>query len=182
MKKLRRPAFTLFEIMIVVLIIGVVYSLVLGTFDPKKSVKVITLEHIKDALSPHWEKGKRVDFYIYNRCQKSALLVNGELQEELNIDISLDIFKDIKVYKNDIHSSEREIEFAPVLIDEKLYKVCFQYTIFPNSSASSYVVKSGDRYYAFFPYFRDTYITSKLRDALDMQRSEEFTKIRVVDE
>ncbi len=182
MKKLRRPAFTLFEIMIVVLIIGVVYSLVLGTFDPKKSVKVITLEHIKDALSPHWAKGKRVDFYIYDRCQKSALLVNGELQEEIDIDISLDIFKDIKVYKNDIHSSEREIEFTPVLIDEKLHKVCFKYTIFPNSSASSYVVKSGDRYYAFFPYFKATYITSKLRDGLDMQRSENFTKIRVINE
>lgn len=179
---MRRSAFTLFEIMIVVLIIGVIYSLVLGTFDPKKSIKVITLEHIKSALSPHWKKGKRVDFYIYDRCQKSALLVDDELQEEINIDISLDIFKDVKVYKNDIHSGEREIEFSPVLIDEKLHKVCFRYTIFPNSSSSSYVVKSGKKYYAFFPYFKESYITSKLSDALQMQRSEEFTKIRVVDE
>ncbi len=179
---MRRSAFTLFEIMIVVLIIGVIYSLVLGTFDPKKSVKVITLEHIKDALLPHWTKGKKIEFYVYDRCQKSALLINDELQEEMNIDISIDIFKDIKVYKNDIHSSEREIEFSPTLIDEKLHKVCFKYTIFPNSSSSSYVVKSGKKYYAFFPYFKKTYITSKLNDALEMQRSEEFTKIRVVDE
>lgn len=176
-RNLNRKAFTLFELMVVVMIIGVVYSLVLGSFDPKKSIKIVTLQYIKDALSPYWTKGVKVELVVYDRCRESALLINNEIQEEIETNINADMFKGIKVYKNDRHNGEREITFAPILVENRLHKVCFRFTLFPNGSNSSYVAKSGKRYYTYFPYFEETYVTTKLDDALEVAQKKEFTKI-----
>ena len=174
---MNRKAFTLFELMVVVMIIGVVYSLVLGSFDPKKSIKLPSLQYIKDSLLPYWIKGTKVELVIYDRCHEATLLINDEVQDEIETDINADIFKDIKVYKNDIHNGVRDILFAPVLIENRLHKVCFRFTLFPNGSSSSYVVKSGKKYYAYFPYFEETYTTTTLDDAFDVYQKKEYTKI-----
>ena len=174
---LNRKAFTLFELMVVVMIIGVVYALVLGSFDPKKSVKITTLQYIKDTISPYWTKGTKVEMVIYDRCQESALIINNEIQEDVEANINPDIFKDIKVFKNDRHNGKREIKFSPILIDNRIHKVCFRFTLFPNGSSSSYVVQSGKKFYVYFPYFEETYITTTLDDAFEVYQKREFTKI-----
>ena len=176
---LNKRAFTLFELMIVVIIIGVVYSLVLGTFDPKKSVNITRFENLKDALAPHWTKGVKVDLYIYDRCRKSAIFINDEIKEDVKFELDIGIFKDIKVFKSDRLGDKRKIEFTPVIVEEKLHKVCFNYTIFPNGSTSSFIAKSGKKYYTFFPYFEQTYISTRINDALEHYTKENFTKITV---
>jgi prepilin-type N-terminal cleavage/methylation domain-containing protein len=178
-KKLNRKAFTLFELMVVVMIIGIVYGLVLGSFDPKKSVKITTLKDIKSALSTHWIKGKKVDLYVYEKCKKIALFVNDEIQDDLKLNIDSNIFKDIKVYKNALTGDQREIKFRSVLIDERVKKVCFHYTIFPNGSSSSYIAKSGKNYYVYFPYFEDTFVTTEYDEAKERYQNDEFTKITI---
>jgi prepilin-type N-terminal cleavage/methylation domain-containing protein len=172
-----RKAFTLFELMVVVMIIGVVYALVLGSFDPKKSIKVITLKDIRSALSPHWTKGKKIDLYIYDRCKKSALFINDEIKDDIKVNIDSNLFKNIKVYKTAVTGDRREIKFTPVIIDNRVKKVCFQYTIFPNGSSSSYIIKSGKNYYVYFPYFENTYVTTDFDEAKERYQNSEFTKI-----
>ena len=174
---MNRKAFTLFELMVVVMIIGVVYALVLGSFDPKKTVKVINLKYIKDALTPYWQKGVKVELVIYDKCKKSALLINGEPKEDVELDMNMDMFKGIKAYKLDRHNGERDIEFTPIQIDNKLYKTCFNFTLFPNGSNTSFIAKSGKKFYLYRPYFEPTYVTTKLDDALDESKNEQFTKI-----
>ncbi len=165
--------------MVVVMIIGVVYALVLGSFDPKKSVKIVTLQYITDALTPYWTKGTKVELVVYDRCRESALLINDEIKEDIETDIDTNMFKDIKVYKNDRHNGEREITFSPILVDNRLHKVCFRFTLFPNGSNSSFIVQSGKRFYAYFPYFEEAYVSTKLDDALEVYQKKEFTKINV---
>jgi hypothetical protein len=165
--------------MVVVMIIGTIYALVLGSFDPKKSVKIVTLQYIKDALFPYWTKGIKVEFVVYDKCRKAALLVNDEIKEDIETNINTDMFKGIKVYKADRHNGDREITFTPILIENRLHKVCFRFTLFPNGSSSSYVAKSGKKFYAYFPYFKETYLTTKLDDALDAFEKEDYTKITV---
>ncbi len=174
---MNRKAFTLFELMVVVMIIGVVYALVLGSFDPKKSIKIVTLEHIKEILTPYWTKGIKLELVIYDRCSKSELLINGKIKEDLELDINTNLFKDIKVYKQDRYNEERKLIFSPILVDKKLYKSCFRFTLFPNGSSSSYVVQSGKKYYTYFPYFEKTYVTNTLDDAIEASQKKEFTKI-----
>ncbi len=164
----KRDAFTLFELMIVVVIIGIVYSLVLGRFDTKRYMKIAELGSLREIMRTKHKEGVRVDLYLYDNCEKSALFLNGEYQEDMKIDIKPKMFKNLKVYKSDQFANEREINFSPVVIDDKLYKVCFQFTVFPNGSSSNYIVEQDGRYIIFPPYFEDVNQTNSLQEALTL--------------
>ena len=154
--------------MIVVVIIGVIYALILSNFNTKKKVRIYKIANIKEALLPHWTKGKRIDFYLYERCQKSAIFINESYQEELEIDIDNALFEKIEVYKPDYRGEGQKEEFTPIMIDKKLKKVCFRYTLFPNGSNTSFILKKDKLYTIFYPYFQDTNTSEDLGDAIDM--------------
>jgi prepilin-type N-terminal cleavage/methylation domain-containing protein len=174
---LTKKAFTLFELMVVVMIIGIVYSLVLGTFNPKNSIKIANLKNIKQGLLPHWKKGHKVEFYVYDKCSKSIVYINGEPKENIKPDIQNSLFDKIKVYKKDRYGDKTELEFTPVKLENKIYKSCFKYTIFPNGSSSSYIIYSNKKYYILYPYFKDTQISTSIDDAFELYQQKQHTKI-----
>ncbi len=176
---MNKKAFTLFELMVVVMIIGIVYSLVLGNFNTKNRVSISSIENIKKALMPHWKKGHKVDLIVYDKCSKSILAINNEPMEDLELNLNNKIFKNIKVYKNDLYNDKRSIAFPSIKIENKIYKSCFRFSIFPNGSSSSYIVKSENKFYLFFPIFVNTLITNDLDSAMEIYTNEEFTKITV---
>ncbi len=178
---MNKRAFTLFELMIVIVIIGLIYTLVLGSFNQKDSIKITKFENIKDELIKYWKRGVKVELYIYDRCRESALFINNQLQDEIDIDLNIKLFQEIKIYKSDRFGQLREIKPPPVLIEEKIYKSCFKYTIFPNGSGSSFIAKLNNRYYTFFPYFENTYISKESNEALDKYLKKDL-KISIVDE
>jgi hypothetical protein len=164
--------------MIVVVIIGVIYALILSNFNTKKRVHILKIENIKEALLPLWNKGKRIDFYLYDQCQKSAIFINEHYQEDKEIKIPLSSFHAIELYKPDIQAQAKKITLTPIMIDNKLHKVCFKYTIFPNGSNSSYILKKDKRFYIFYPYFQDVNITDNLSEAVDLLQHTEYRGVR----
>ncbi len=154
--------------MIVVILVGTIYGLVLSNFHNKKKVHILKIENIKEALQPFWSNGKRLDFYIYDACKKSALFSNDHYQEELKPDIALSEFDSIEALKPDITGENKTIEFPPIMINNRLHKVCFAYTLFPNGSNSSYIVKKDKMFYVFYPYFQDVNKSESLSEAKAM--------------
>ncbi len=175
--KQSKNAFTLFELMIVVMIIGIVYALVLGRLDPKQHIEIVKLDSLRDAMLQKHKEGQRLDLILYDNCKKSALLLNGTYQEEIKIDLEPKLFQDITVYKSDTFGHERKIDFLPVIIDDRLEPVCFRYTVYPNGSASNYIVAQKENYYIFPPYFEDVNVTSSLEEALALFTHEKEKKI-----
>jgi prepilin-type N-terminal cleavage/methylation domain-containing protein len=175
----KRTAFTLFELMVVVIIIGVIYALVLGNFNMKNRIAVPKVKDIKRSLSTHWKRGSRIDFYIYDDCSKSTLKINGEVKEDIESDIDLKLFKNIEVYKTSKHGESEELEFPPLLLNNRLHDVCFQYTIFPNGSSSSYMVKIDKTFYIFYPMFEDAMIIDSLSEAKEQYQHKEYTRISI---
>jgi len=177
--KQNRKAFTLFELMIVVLIIGIVYALVLGRLDPKQHMKIASLKALRDTMTAKHHEGQRLDLYIYGKCDKAALFVNGEYREKMHVDLAVSLFENLEVYKSDPFGHERKINFVPVRIEDKLEPVCFRYTVFPNGSASNYIVHQikKDRYIVFPPYFEDVNETDSLEEALALFTHEKEKKI-----
>lgn len=172
-----KKAFTLFELIIVVIIIGVVYALVLGNFNPKNSVKIPTLHTIKESLLPYWQKGSLVELIVYDNCNESAVFVNSYYDEPKETDLNLAMFKDIEVFRIDQYDNAQKINFAPAIIDEKIQNSCFRFTLFPNGSSSSYIVKSGKEYIVFFPFFESPEIYTDLGDALEHYQHKSYTRI-----
>ena len=160
--------------MIVVMLVGIVYALVLSNFNTKKKVQVLHLYNIKEALLPFWKKGKQIDFYLYDNCQKSAIFINDNFQEEIEVDIQLSEFDKVEVYRPDNRGENQKQEFTPIMIEKKLHKVCFKYTLFPNGSNSSYILKKDKLYYIFYPYFQDVNKTDDLSQATDMLQHKHY--------
>lgn len=164
--------------MIVVLIIGIVYALVLSNFNTKKKVHILDVKDIKEALIPLWEKGKRVDFYLYDKCQKSAIFINNIHQEEVKATIDTSKFENVEVFKIDPRGEQKRYTFTPIMIENKLHKVCFQYTLFPNGSNSSYILKNKGKYYLFYPYFHDVKITQDIDEAIELLEYPAYRGVR----
>ncbi len=162
--------------MIVVILIGSVYALVLTGFN-KKNIEIKRLENIKDTLLPMWKKGVRVDMIVYNRCSQSAILINNELQEDIKSDLKSKLFKDIIIYKIDSTNETTKANLAPIIFNKKLYDVCFKFTIFPNGSNSSYIVKQNKKFYIFYPYFQDPKIFNSLEEAIDAYQLKQYMEI-----
>ncbi len=171
---LKRKAFTLFELMIVVVLIGITYALVLSNFNTKKKVHILKVSQIKEALLPFWSKGKRIDFYIYHNCQKAAIFINGTYQDELEPDIKISEFDKIEVYKPDNRGEATRVEFTPIMIENRLQKVCFRYTLFPNGSNSNFILKKKKLYYIFYPYFQDVNRSEDLSEAMDLLQHTQY--------
>ena len=179
---MNRKAFTLFELMIVVILVGTVYALVLTNFNTKKKVRIAKIENIKRSLFPFWSKGKQVDLYLFDNCKKSALFINDTYQEEFSLDIKKKEFENIEVYKTDYRGESKKVEYPPIMIEKKLHKVCFKYTIFNNGSSSSYIIKKDKRYYIYYPYFQDVNISDNLSEAMDLYTHKMYRGVITPDE
>ena len=177
MRSKQRHAFTLFELMIVVVIIGVVYSLVLGRMNPKQHMKIVKLESLRDTLTQYHKEGERLELVLYDKCKKIALFINNELQEEMKVNIAPTLFTDVEVFKSDPFGHERKINFMPRVIDNRLEPICFAYTIFPNGSGSNFIIKKQEQYYVFPPYFEDVNITDSMEEALAYYTHEKEKRI-----
>jgi len=163
--------------MIVVILIGIVYSLVIGNLNPKNRLNIPRLETLKESLLPYWHKGSRLDLYLYDHCKKYLIKIDGEVPEKLKIKLDPKLFKDIEVYRIDPFFDPQEVYFPPLLHDKEVHDICFQFTIYPNKSSSSYIVKQNRRYYLFYPYLHPVEILSSMEEAIDKLSNRNFSRI-----
>lgn len=147
---MQKKAFTLFELILVVIIIGLVYSLVLGKITNKKNIKVQNLKDLKSILI----KNNIKQFIVYGKCDKTK-----------PNKINPDLFKDIKVYTVKNETLEK-VEFNPIQIKDEIYDVCLKFNINQNKSSSSYIIKQNEKYFVFHPYFQKTKVFTQEDEAI----------------
>jgi prepilin-type N-terminal cleavage/methylation domain-containing protein len=175
----KKSAFTLFEMIIVVALIGIIYTVVLQNFNTKKNVQILKIQNLKESLLPLYKKGNRIDLYIYDRCKKATLFINNEVRESYKPKINIREFEDLKTYKLDNMGELQELEFTPILLEEKLQEVCFKFSIFKNGSSSSYIVKKDKKYYIFYPYFQDVNTSLDEDEAIDLLTHKEYRGVSI---
>ena len=164
---------------IVVSLIGIIYTVVLQNFNTKKNVQILKIQHLKESLLPLYKRGKRIDLYIYNDCKKASLFINGEVQEAYKPKINIGEYENIKILKLDNMGELQEVEFPPIIIDEKLQKVCFNFTIFKNGSSSSYILKKDKKYYIYYPYFGDVNISTDQDEAIELFTHKDYRGVKI---
>ena len=177
---LKRTAFTLFELIIVVALIGIIYSLVLSNFHTKKDIKVSKLQDLKQSLLPLWKDGKRVELIIYNNYKDVILSTNGDINESYKPDIKISEFKDVEAYNIDQYGEIKKVEFAPIISqDGDTKKVDLKFCIYPNGSSSHYILKRGNEYFVFYPYFEDINITYDEQSAKEAYTHKRFLGVSI---
>ncbi len=163
--------------MVVVILIGIVYALVISDLNPKNRLQIPKLETLKESLLPYWRQGSRLDLYLYDDCKKLLLRIDGEVPEKLKIKLDPKLFEGVEVYRIDPFYDPKEVHFPPLFYEKGIHDVCFAFTIYPNESSSSFIVKQGGKIYLFYPYLHPVEVLTSMEEAIDRLSNRNFTRI-----
>ena len=163
-----RGAFSLIELMIVVMIIGIVYTLAIGNFQKIGESKTpLTLKTLKEYLK-EFKRENSVEFLCLDRCSSCDVFVDGEKVEDLKG--SFDNFLDdsIEIYRYEYGIGAVELEPKIYFNEEGVEdEVCFSYSLDLNGVGEQVLVEFKDKAYDFTPYLSSTVEYNSLQEAVD---------------
>lgn len=161
-----RRGFTFFELMIVVVIIGIVYALLIQNFVfTKTENSSISLSNIPTYLRKNYAKDKDlVTLRCMDSCSVCKVYIDGkESNETGNL---FDKYTDPNIYEYINGNLERK-EFLDFYIDYKSVSVCFEYNIYPNKSSDKLVLEYKNKVYMYDNFSEKTKLFDSINDAND---------------
>ena len=164
MKSASKGSFTLFELLVVILIISIIYALFVERFAAQKGVGQQS-GLLLDELLEGFDFNESLSLRCIENCKKCYIFVDGKRVKEVDSPFETEP----KVYDFDIHGLLSQLHFTPVFDENgNPQEVCFAYYRYPNGSASSYIVEYGEEFYLYFAYMRPPQKTKTLNEALEL--------------
>jgi len=154
-----RGGFTLFELLLVVILIAVLYGVFINKLSSRTELSgaeeqlgVGTIATYLRAFAA--QDGGEVTLICLDRCQTCDVYKGDEKVK--NTTVSLFSSAPI-VYRKDINGQFEPLEFLPRLNAEGVEeKVCFAFTLYANGSSSNYLMEYGGSFYLYDAYHRPT--------------------------
>ncbi|MDR2081544.1 MAG: hypothetical protein LBP54_06635 [Campylobacteraceae bacterium] len=167
-----RGAFTLFELLLVLLLIVISY----GLFAQNFSINSPENESIKiDKLNLYLAKiggeKSRVSLRCIDNCNECRVLINGK-----DMNMTLDIFENgaVNAYYYDGKRLEKA-EFDDYHVNEyKKEKVCFRMDVYPNGSSDKLVLEYKNRVYLFENYAEEGRVFESVANAQDFLEKQQL--------
>ena len=169
-----KKAFTLIELLIVVVIIGVVYGLVIGSMkkinDKEAHLGFATLPQFVESFYQR----NHVAFVCTDNCRECVLYVDGEPLKKVAAFMRDE--RQLHFWRYDADTGVQELLFTPIFDeDEREFDVCFRYEIFEDGSSSEMIVETKAQTYYYHGLLSP--VTShptlqETQDALQRQREE----------
>ena len=168
-----RKGFTLLELMLVVLIMGMVYGLVINVFERYKEKTIdLTLMSLEKYMQSFYHNNK-VSLICIKKCNECLLFINDTLKKNVTPFIT----EELEVYHYDKDIGLREVKFPPYFPSENQEEdVCFQYDIHPDGSRSEMIVKHGKDVYDYPSYFGSVHRHASLNEVIE-QYNESAQKV-----
>lgn len=164
---MKRSAFSLIELIIVVVIMGIIYSLAVTNFQTIDVHKVnINLKNLKKYLVsiPHESK---VELICLDNCESCKVYVDSEINDDNN-EFSNVLDDSIKIYRYDFYTGLQEKEQKTFFNDENIEEnICFSYSIDKNGVGDQMIVEFKNKIYDFTPYFDYVKIYHSLNEVTD---------------
>ncbi len=143
-----RHGMTLIELLIVITIVGVIYAM--GTFALGKKVPTIgttTLENLKKNLL-----AMKHDGIITLVCDKESLNCHVlDNHHEPFASLKLSHLEPVTRYIFDRNGELREMGQTVIPTKDKMREVGFSFTLYPDSTSSQLLLKSGGTFYLYTP-------------------------------
>lgn len=150
-----KRAFSLIELLIVIVIIGVVYTISIGNFEKvKDKSETLTLKNLKEYLQSLPYK-KSAELLCLDDCSKCEVLVDNEKFKVL------DDFLD-----NSVRSYRYDFSYSMVEV-EKDNDVCFSYTVDKKGVGQQVIVEYKELFYDFTSYLSPVNVYNSLQEATD---------------
>jgi len=161
-----RRAFSLMELMLVVLIVGIVYAMGLSSFKPPKTKELdtFTLMTLPKFLRDSY-KLSDAKLVCFEPCGKCGVVVDGQWQED-----EVDLFpsSEVKSYSLDTQGYANDLEFAPADMEDAYRQACFILHKHPNGAIDPIVLESEGR----FIYYRAAYEEAQSYESLSAIQDE----------
>ena len=159
---MKKSAFTLLELMIVVVIMGVVYTLSTNSFAKLKEQSTkLTFLNLKEhllALGNHEE----VELLCLDDCSTCTIYVNKNKVQELEKFLD----SDVEAYRYEFNYGFTKIEPRVYFNEENIEEdVCFSYKVDKEGVGDQVLIAYKDKYYDYTSYFENTLVYDSLEDA-----------------
>jgi len=161
-----KKAFSLIELMIVIVIVGVVYSLaVSGIRKVSEKEMLPSLSNLKVYLKSYLkEDAKSVRYLCLDDCSECSIYVDGIKTKTLKSFFD----ESIETYTYNFLQGTQELRDAVFFNREgKQESVCFSLTMDKNSISDQYIVRYKERVYDYTPYFTQTKVYDSLEELQD---------------
>lgn len=163
-----RRGFTLFELLIVVLLIAVLYGVFINKMEQRTAgtaPKEVTLETLKSALALFPAERER-EVICTEPCKECTVFIDGNPVKEA----TFPLFDTVPtVWKKDRYGQLQTVKFLPLSDpDSGVKDVCFRYQLFRNGSGSAFIVQTDEKhYYVFKPYMHPVRSVASVDAAAD---------------
>jgi prepilin-type N-terminal cleavage/methylation domain-containing protein len=149
-----KKGFSLIELMIVIVIIGVVYSLALSKLHtPKTELQTPSFKNLKGYLASFSRDNKSVQLLCKKSCSKCAIYSNGEK---------------IKEIKSFFDASVEFYRYDFFLGDVALQKEnCFDFSVDADGVSDQIIILYKEKVYDYTPYFKDVEEYNSLEELND---------------
>ncbi len=165
-----KKAFTLIELILVVVIMGIVYMFAIGSLDKIKAKSQNLLPSLTNLkaflLTKNFEKEAR--FVCFEECEMCSVVLDGKKTENVS-----GFFDSIpKIYRYDSMFGMEQIEPDPFFDENGVQKdVCFSYRIYKDGIGDQIIVEYKKKVYDYSDYFEDVGIYDSIDAAVRYKKS-----------
>jgi len=161
-----KKGFSLIELLIVIVIVGVIYTLAVTNIQTLSEQKMTpSFSNLKEYLHSFLkEDAKTAKLLCLDDCSECGVYIDGAKQE------TIESFFDssVEVYRNDFlfgaQSIEPEVYFNEEDVQER---VCFSYEIGKNLIGDQVLIVYKNRAYDYTTYFRQTPVYDSISELID---------------
>ncbi len=164
------PAFSLIELILVILIVGIVYSLAIGGIERAAKApegEALTLQNLPEYLLRHQQRDHRF-LACTDRCSRCTLYAGERAVETTALIVS----PAVRAYRFDYLRGSDHVVWQPLFNDEGVEQdLCFRYDLYPDGSRSDMIVVDGDTVVDLGGPFSPVTVHPNLQAAVDARRS-----------
>jgi len=177
MRRFNREAFSLVELLIVVLIVGIIYTLAVSNLQSLKNDKtkpnLLNLKNYLYSIS----RESSVRLICLDKCNDCSIYIDGKLDEELSKEFDGFLDSSVETYRYDFN-------FGMINLKNKIYynsenneeEICFSYEVDKKGIGEQVIVKYKGYVYDFTQYFTNTLRYSSLDEVVEI-KEEQISKV-----
>ena len=150
--KSSKRAFTIFELLLVITLISILYGIFVQKLDhafKDEQRTVITLDTLKEVLTD-LPKEKVAELICKQPCGTCEFYIDGVLEEALD---EVTLFEsDVFLYRLDTYGTLVKYELAPMHNENNSYDdLCFRYRVFASGASDHLVLEINDAFMIYEP-------------------------------
>lgn len=172
---MQKKAFTLIELLLVVVIIGVIYGLVINSMQRINDKEANLGFESLPSFVASFHQNNHVAFTCIDNCKKCALYIDGEKVKDVEPFMKKE--RVLRFWRFDANIGTQELRFTPIFDeDEREFDVCFNYEVFNDGSYSEMIVETQKQSYDYRGPFHKVDHFSSLQ-TLEESRQDELQEV-----